>query len=160
MNFRTITIIMFLVIFNTLVPKAFAQAESSALDIFEAVNENKAMINGYIWKALSSIQKKIYLQGYSDALKTVQLYNIPEGKNVTGDLQEETKLFSDISLDELILKIEEFYINQDNLPIPISYALLVARNQLKGYSEDAIEEYAIYLRRIFSENENMTIDTD
>ena len=153
MSFKTTFIAILTLLLGIFAFNAFTQASSTDLDVFEAVTENKTMINGYIWKTLSSIQKKVYLQGYNDALKTVQLYNIPDEENVTADLQEEFDLFSNISLDEIIAKLEQFYTNNDNLPIPISYALLVARNQLKGYGKDALEEYVIYLRRIFPSKE-------
>lgn len=127
-----------------------AEVDSTILDLFEAVNENKAMINGHIWNVLSITQKRIYLQGYNDALQTTEMYSISNEGNITSDLEEEMHLFSNMSIDELIKKIEAFYSDHDNLDIPISYALLIARNQLKGYSKEALTEYTKYLRRVFT----------
>ena len=110
---------------------------------------NKVIINSSLWKLFTKREKKAYILGYANGLVNAAIYYLPTRKKREELIGTIPNLAGDISVDELIEKIDEFYSDERNYNIPISYVILIIRNQLIGVDEEIINEYIEYLRAIF-----------
>ncbi|MBU2436531.1 MAG: hypothetical protein KKE55_02400 [Candidatus Omnitrophica bacterium] len=116
---------------------------------FEVMYTGKAMVNGNIWKILTNTQKEVYMLGYEDGVVNAAMYYLPDEKikkEVYGTLPSSMK---NISLTELIERIDEFYSHGENINIAIPYIFSIIRNQLAEVNPGTIDEYIKYLRNIF-----------
>ncbi|MCQ9206446.1 MAG: hypothetical protein NG740_00975 [Omnitrophica bacterium] len=102
----------------------------------------QGMVNGEFWNNMSNQDKFSYLLGYQDGLMATTAHF------VSGEA-EKTKAMSSFPkgvFNQLIPQIDEFYAEEKNMDIPISYVLTIIRNRQKGTDETKIQNYTEYLR--------------
>ena len=69
--------------------------------------------------------------------------------------------FMDVGDEELVMYVDLFYIKEDNLDIPVPYALKIIGRELMGDDPEAITEKLEYLRESFhnfGQNQNMDVN--
>ena len=119
---------------------AFAQSERYTRDLE----------NGYVWLAMDdpalmySTSKQNYL---SSILERIKLTNQKYPKLSSLGCREEITLLSkqgksdEISLNDVVNKIDEFYSQKDNLIIPIIFAYCYTIKKFAGVSSEELEVY-------------------
>ena len=71
--------------------------------------------------------------------------------------------FMDVGDEELVMYVDLFYIKEENLDIPVPYALKIIGRELMGDDPEAITEKLEYLResfKNFGQNQNMEVNLE
>ena len=127
--------------------------------IFEAWFVTQGMVNASHWMFFTAKEKWTYLFGFGDGtINTAAhfIFNEKEKRKAYSSLPSSVE--GDLPMDDLIKKIDQFYSDEKNLDIPVSYVLLIIRNRLLGVDEDKIQRYIEYLRDPSGRNLEYVID--
>lgn len=150
----------FLIVSNAYADDSIASTKSE-LNADEGEYLGHGMFDGNIWKSLTGREKGAYFFGYSDAVVNTAMQHISDEqkkKKVIGELPTAT---GELAVDDLIGEVDDFYLEDENLNIPVPYALLIIRNRLaikgvddyeqgKGIYERDAKKYLEYLRDGFN----------
>jgi len=120
---------------------------------FEKLYMKEAIVNGHRWNTFKQERKRGYLFGYEDGLITTGIYYISDQEARYEIISSLPTSVGDTPMEDLVDKIDEFYSNDKNLNIPVSYVLLIIRNRLIGVDEKWINEYIEHLRNSFGKKE-------
>jgi len=136
-------------------PLAFAQQTGKTIlprfSEFEAMYIHEGMVNGNHWKSFSEREKGAYLLGYQDGVINTAIYYVPD----EDDKIEVIDAFPSIMpMDDLVKRINEFYLDDRNLNISLPYVLLIIRNRVAGIDEKEIDKYIDHLRHSSDEEKN------
>ena len=115
--------------------------------IFEAWFVTQGMVNASHWMFFTEKEKWTYLFGFGDGTINTTAHfisNEKERRKAYSSLPSSVE--GDLPMDDLIKKIDQFYSDEKNLDIPVSYVLLIIRNRLLDVDEDKIQKYIEYLR--------------
>lgn len=113
--------------------------------IGEAYEEN---VNTDGLETIKMIAKLYYLKGIYMGINSEVMRNFNR------------YFFMDVGDEELVMYVDLFYIKEDNLDIPVPYALKIIGRELMGDDPEAITEKLEYLRESFhnfGQNQNMEV---
>jgi len=147
---------------DLLYPTGFADPTEEGFDPvsaqIRAAYISRAMLNGQEWAELNEGEKANYLLGYVDGVMNTVTYHLraePDRKAAVASLPTSA---GDLPTGKLVLLVDQFYADEQNLGIPISFALEVIRNRRsmtgEGWTpefERRVGEYIKSLREMFSE---------
>ena len=93
-------------------------------------------INGRTWRALQSGEKILYLTGFAEALLQV---DSPMRSNY---------IATQLSTGEAGEAVDRFYAEPENLPIPVTGALVVVTMRANGAAQSSINDVLSFSRRL------------
>ena len=104
-----------------------------------AQNTTGPYFNGRAWEVSPPDGKLGYVFGFIDGIIAASNKTPPE-------------LFdpSKFTYDETVKQITDFYVDSSNAPIPIPYAYVYTIKKRKGATSRELEDYVVYLRRIYN----------
>ena len=122
-----------------------------SLNLAQEIHLTKGYDNGYAWTSLSQPIKKLvdYKQNYlSSILDNQKLRRLSRGKspalfNCDEDIVNLSKspLSARIDLDAVIRKLDKFYLDDENLIIPVLGAYCYCIKELAGTDKTELEIY-------------------
>lgn len=65
------------------------------------------------------------------------------------------RIYGNLSLDQYIESLDEFYLDFENIPIPIAAALTVVKKKIDGEPKETVDKYIISLREKYAEKEEI-----
>ena len=95
-------------------------------------------MKAYPWNKFSKNDKIMYVQGIFDGLIFSRV------------TINETKISTDLSIEQYIFAIDKFYLDYKNALIPVPFILRIITLEINGYSENEIKNATIEYRKQWS----------
>jgi hypothetical protein len=107
---------------------------------------NEGMVDGKVWNSFDEKQKIAYLYGYEEGVMNTAIHYIQDEEKRDDAIYNLPTSVAEISTAGLSVAIDDFYSEEKNLDIAISYVITITRNRLIGTPEEKIQRYIEYLR--------------
>ena len=128
-------------------------------------DEFKFVMTGHNWNTIGeAYEGNVNADGLATIKMVAKLYYL---KGIYMGINSEVMrnfnryFFMDVGDEELVMYVDLFYIKEDNLDIPVPYALKIIGRELMGDDPEAITEKLEYLRESFhnfGQNQNMDVN--
>ena len=125
------------------------------------------IVNGFGWKQMDQLQKIVYVTSYIDSMAYAYLLISSLDKNIINDeilkvIKDnlDDKLIRTTSTEKIVVQVDQFYSDTNNLILPIPVIYLVVKRKLEGNTEAQLNETISIFRELYQPSTSPDTITD